>query len=231
MLNTDLLAASECSYLRSCTQQHVTILPHLDICPRTPTQGTILEWRKRCVLRSLCACLSDVRTFCNFFCSFCFWHWALTWSSLFSYWFYQSLCDSEATTVASMVERSKQDGGAGWLADRDLEDGCSFCNIFLWYSISTLEFQHLQDLTFHEFHELEVIWMSIESTQVERPKVLRNESVYRCNMKSSWQTEIFHPLQVRLEEKLSFKHVTPWRIPGRTCRSISWETFLRRVKV
>lgn len=40
-------------------------------------------------------------------------------------------CDSEATTVASMVERSKQDGGAGWLADRDLEDGCSFCNIFL----------------------------------------------------------------------------------------------------
>ena len=129
-----------------------------------------------------------------------------------------------------MVERSKQDGGAGWLADRDLEDGCSFRNIFLWYSKTTLEFQHLQDLTFHEFHELEATWMDIESTQADTPKVLRNESVFRCNMKSSWQTEIFHPLEVRLEEKLSFKHVTPWRIPGRTCRSISWETFLRRVR-
>ena len=72
MLNTDLLAASECSHLRSCAQQHVTILPHLDICPRTPTQGTILEWRKRCVLRSLCACLSDVWTFRISFRSFCF---------------------------------------------------------------------------------------------------------------------------------------------------------------
>ena len=72
MLNTDLLAASECSHLRSCTQQHVTILPHLDICPRTPTQGTILEWRKRCVLRSLCACLSDVKRFAFLFVLFVF---------------------------------------------------------------------------------------------------------------------------------------------------------------
>ena len=162
MLNTDLLAASECSHLRSFNQQHATIWPcfcHiLSLRADFTARHNPGVKKKMCLEEFVRLPLRCLNFFQLFFCSFLFFsieheHYIIIlhicdYLHEFHYFRIQrfsprAVCIwciwSKATTVVSMVERSKQDGGAGWLADSDLEDGRSFCNMFLWYLIATLE--------------------------------------------------------------------------------------------